>query len=218
MHRIPNLRTSLILTISLSVAFAACGSDDTTTEQSADGVTESTAAVTEPPDATPSDARAPDTAPTDATIADTEPPPPSPETTIDESWREEAVAWCDQATEGLAAIAPPTSDEDVARFVQEHIALRDTAQSDIPEWPAELSEPPTDLDQVRATQDEWINLAAEQLAAGNVGAIGDPTFADTAWGSVQHSLARAARRLRRCLRSPASAAVPPTQRSSRRPT
>ena len=88
MHRIPNLRTSLILTISLSVAFAACGSDDATTEQSADGVTESTAAVTEPPDATAPDARAPDTAPTDATIADTEPPPPPPETTIDESWRD----------------------------------------------------------------------------------------------------------------------------------
>jgi hypothetical protein len=200
MHRIPNLRTSLILATSLScsVAFAACGSDEATTDQPADGVSESTAAVgvavTEPPDATGPDATAPDadppdTDPPDATVVDTEPPPP--ETTIDDGWREDAVAWCQQGADGLAAIAPPASNEDVARLVQDHIAMRDASGSNpVPVWPAELSEPPTDLDELVATQDEWIDVAAEQLAAGNVGALGDPSFAENAWGSVDHSVER----------------------------
>ena len=56
----------------------------------------------------------------------------------------------------------------------------------MPEWPIELTEAPYDLDGLLSKQDDWIDLAAAQLAAGNVGKIDDGDFADNAWGSTGH--------------------------------
>jgi hypothetical protein len=185
MHRIPTFRTSLILAMTVPVGLAACGSDDATSSPPVDALSESTVAVTAPPDTAAPEAGA-DTVTADTAVVD--PEPPAPATTIDESWREDAEAWCAEAAADLAAMAPPASNHDVARFVQDHINLRDASRDGIPDWPAELSELPADLDQLLASRDEWIDLASEQLAAGNVGALDDPTFADNAWGSVDQSI------------------------------
>ncbi len=219
MHRIPKPRTSLILAMSLSVGLRGLRQrrrDDRAAGRWRD---RSTVAVTEPPDATAADTAPPDTAPTGRTTAvDTEPPPP--ETTIDESWRAEAVAWCDQAA---ARVWPPsrhrrrtTTSPDSSR---DHIALRDAAQSRHPRVAggALRAAVPTSTSsaQRKTSGSTWQRSNSRRATSA---ALDDPTFADNAWGSVA-PLHRDQRddRARR-LRSPASAAVPPTQRSSRRPT
>ena len=92
--------------------------------------------------------------------------------------------WCDEAGEGFLAIAPPASPDDVARYVEDWVALRDASfASAPPEWPPALNEEPYDLDGLREQADGWIDRAVEQLAAGTVDG---PEFSDTAFGSVDY--------------------------------
>ena len=59
----------------------------------------------------------PDTAPPETTIADTEPPSPETSTTSTSRGARRPSAGVIRQAAGLAAIAPPTSPDDVARFV-----------------------------------------------------------------------------------------------------
>jgi hypothetical protein len=107
----------------------------------------------------------------------------APPTTVHESWRDDAIAWCEQATAEYVAIAPPSSTDDVARYVEDFIALRDSIRPATPEWPTELTQKPYDLDDLQRQSDLWIDRAAEQVSAGQ---IDGAEFSDTASGSVDY--------------------------------
>jgi hypothetical protein len=170
----------------LVLGITACGGDDSTTARSDPGGVGSATTLGQPAGTPAPTTEERNTVP-DTTVGEAEPPP---ETTSDESWRDDAVAWCQRSSERLAAIAPPESNEDVARLVRELIAGRELDSESLPDWPAEVSG--VNLNEVSATQDRWMDVASEQLAAGNIGALGDPPFADNAWGSTDRSIEGAA--------------------------
>jgi hypothetical protein len=178
-HQFSKPGVLLVLALSMAIGIVACGNDDVAVEPSE-------------PTAAPTAASEPSaTEPPDTTVADTVQPQTS--TTIDESWRSDATAWCEQASADLAAVAPPSSNEDVARFVGDFIALADASSADtVPDWPAELAEGPYALDVLVHQQRDWIGRAEQQLAAGNVGDFATPEFADTAWGSIDFYLENSA--------------------------
>jgi glutamine cyclotransferase len=108
----------------------------------------------------------------------------------DESWKDDARAWCDDASVGVAAIARPVPlPEDVRRWVEENLAERErVAALTAIDMPAELADEPTDLPGLAAIADRWATTAADQLADGVLSGpvVELPPFSDTAAGSVEH--------------------------------
>jgi len=84
----------------------------------------------------------------------------------------------------LHAIASPTSPDDLARYIEDHAAVRDgMLGSPAYTLPPELLEDPYDVPALVERADQWMTLALEQLRAGNVDGA---EFSDTALGSVDY--------------------------------
>jgi hypothetical protein len=169
-HHVPKSRNRTVLILSVAIGLAACGSDAAGSEPAGGSVT-STSVL--------------DAAPTTSLVTVTTEPPPTTSTTLDESWRADAVAWCEEGARNITTVAPPSSDEDVARFVADYLAAHEAPATERePAWPTELTEAPYDIDRLQQQQEQWLQLAAEQLAAGKAGSFADPEYGDTAWGSI----------------------------------
>ncbi len=193
MYRLPISRRTLTVLLAWAVAASACasGSSLDEPEPAAERDSSATTTPTTTPTTTAVAAPAGTTATTDPPPAPRSPSAPSlptsssPPTTVDESWRDEAAAWCAAGTDVLLANPFPTSDDDVARYVGDMVvALQANALVTSPKWPAMLTDEPYDLDGLAERQVDALSVASERLAAGNPGTLSDPAFADTAWGAL----------------------------------
>ena len=179
-------RRRLVAATLCTLALAGCGGGESSTEDAAAttaGPTTTVAATTPEVTATPeSEPR--------ATKPPTTDPPEAPPTTIDDSWREAAMSACERVTTALFAIADPTSPDDLARFIEDHNVVRDelVASSAGIDLPPELTEGVTDVPALVSSADQWMTLALDQLATGNVdgGNVGGGEYAEGGLGSIDH--------------------------------
>ncbi len=179
-------RRRLVAATLCTLALAGCGGGESSTEDAAAttaGPTTTVAATTPEVTATP------ETEPR-ATKPPTTDPPEAPPTTIDDSWREAAMSACGRVTTALFAIADPTSPDDLARFIEDHNVVRDelVASSAGIDLPPELTEGVTDVPALVSSADQWMTLALDQLATGNVdgGNVGGGEYAEGGLGSIDH--------------------------------
>jgi streptogramin lyase len=163
----PIHRIAALACVVLAAATTACGSDDDAPRAAAIATTANT-----PP--TPATSVAPPTTAVPPTTAATT------STTLDESWRDEAAAWCTETGAAFLPITPPASPDDAPRFIEENAAHRDQvlALADI-DLPKSLTEPPTDLAALVERADGWLTQSVDHIAAGTADG---PPFSDTGLG------------------------------------
>jgi hypothetical protein len=167
--RIPTQRL-VAATMGCAMSLAACGSADPATDAATDTRVATSATV------------AADTTEPSPTVASTDPlAPTSTEVAVDDSWRDDAAVLCTDVGSVMMGMAPPSSPDDVARYVRDHARVRDLVVAADIEYPAELTEDPYDVPSLVDAVDDYMTLALEQLEAGNVD--GDE-YSDTALGSA----------------------------------
>jgi hypothetical protein len=168
MSRAPTRRLGAIA-LCCALALAACSSADSTTESAPEAPLATSATV------------AADTTQTSTAVTSTDAPTGPTEPAVDDSWRDDAAALCTDVGSVMMGIAPPSSPDDVARYVRDHSRVRDLVVAADIEYPTELTEDPYDVPSLVDDVDKYMTLALEHLEAGNVDG---EEYSDTALGSA----------------------------------